>query len=201
MGMLKKLGIMAVVALAALAILTTGCGKDTTKIETVFQLYNDIYGVVEYEADGDYPPPFDHDNLSDDKIMVTLYFGETIDFYQKDGIYGYFISYDDDTDKSNEENFNFPFVPSGLYWLDAEFTIMDSCFYVKSSIFTHTDTVHTFQELKPTFLGVGRNCWSVELASVSDDEMVQISERCWVTRQVYENIYQDRMENGELIQP
>ncbi len=199
--MLKKLGIMAAVALAALAILTAGCGDDKTKTETIYQLYNDIYGVVEYEADGDYPPPFDHDNLSDDNIIVTLYFGETIDFYQEDDVYGYFISYDDDTDASNEENFNFPFVPSGRYWLDAEFTLLDSCFYAKTSKFTHADTSHTFQELRPTFLGVNRDCWSVGLASVSDDEVVQLSERCWVTRQVYENIYKDKLENGELIQP
>ena len=199
--MLKKLGIMAVVALAALAILTAGCGKDKNTVETVYQLYNDIYGVVEYEADGDYPPPFNNDNLSDDNIMVTLFFGETIDFYKDGDVSGYFVSYDDNTDASNEENFNFPFVPSGRYYLNAEFTIMDSCFQATTSKFTHTDTVHTFQELRPTFLGTNRNCWTVGLASVSDDDMVQVSERCWVTKQVYENIYKDRMENGELIQP
>ncbi len=199
--MLKKMGILAAATLAVLAVLAAGCGKDKTKTETVYQLYNDIYGVVEYEADGDYPPPFNNDNLSDDNIMVTLYFGENLDFYKKNDVYGYFVTYDDNTAASNEENFNFPFVPAGKYWLSAEFTIMDSCFQATTDIFTHTDSAHTFQELLPKFLGVNRNCWSVGLASVSDDEMVQISERCWVTRQVYENIYKDRLENGELIQP
>jgi hypothetical protein len=201
MVMLNKLGILAVLTLVLLAIITAGCSDDKTTIEKVTIICSDVYGVVEYEADGDYPPPFDHDNLSDENIIVTMYFGESVDIYKENDVYGYFISYDDDTNASNEENFNFPFVKDGVYWLDAEFTIMDSCFYAKGSKFAHTDSSHTFKELRPTFLGVGRNCWSLGLASVSDDEMVQISERCWVTKQVYENIYKDRMENGELIQP
>ncbi|MBW7998415.1 MAG: hypothetical protein FVQ81_17950 [Candidatus Glassbacteria bacterium] len=199
--MLRKLGNLAAAALVSISIMAVSCGDDKTTTEEIYLLYSDIYGVVEYEADGDYPPPFDHDNLSDDNIIVTLYFGETIDFYQENDVYGYFISYDDNTDASNEENFNFPFVPSGQYWLDAEFTILDSCFYAKTSKFTHTDTSHTFQELLPVFLGTNRGCWSVDLAGVSDDEMVQVSERCWVSREVYENIYKPRLENGSLVEP
>lgn len=195
--MLKKLGIMAAVALVSISVMAISCGKDTTEVEEIYLLYQDIYGVVEYEADGNYPPPDNLDNLTDDNIMVTLYFGESIDFYQENDVYGYFVS--TDGQGSNQENFNFPFVPSGDYWLNAEFTSMDSCFQAKTSKFYHSDTSATFKELRPEFIGRNMTCWTVYLAS--DDEMVQLSERCWVTRQVYENIYKDRLENGELIQP
>jgi hypothetical protein len=165
---------------------------DTVSVDN-YLLYNDIYGVVEFELDETYPPPFSLDNLSDDNIVVTLYFGESIDFYRENDVYGYFISYDDNTEQSNAENFSFPFVPSGQYWLDAEFTIADSCYYVKTSKFFHTDSAHTFQELRPVFLGTGQNCWSVGLASAGD--MVKISDNFWVNRSVYNHVFKNRVED------
>jgi len=154
--------------------------------EEYFLLYQDIYGVVEYENDGDYPPPDNLDNLADDNIMVTLYFGESIDFYRENDVYGYFVSYEGQG--SNVENFNFPFVPSGDYWLSAEFTSLDSCFRVNTSKFFHSETSATFRELRPGFIGLNVPCWSVYLAGASD--MVQISKNCWVTRAVYDHIYE-----------
>ena len=202
--MLKKMGLTAAALLTALIVITAGCGDDDVKTEEIYLLYHDIYGVVEYESDGVYPPPPDYDTEDEDydgEIMVTLFFGEDIDFYEEDDVYGYFVSYDDNTNLSNQENFNFPFVPSGYYWLKAEFTIMDSCFQTTTGEFFHSDTAHTFQELRPTYVGSDMGCWNVGLAAAPDEEMVQVSERCWVTRSVYENIYKPRMENTELIRP
>ncbi len=204
MVMLKKLGILAVTLMVGLAILTAGCSDDETTIEQVHIKSNDIYGLVEYESDGDYPPPDNLDNVTDDNIVVTLFFGYNEDPYRVNDVYGYAI-----TDDYNDENFSFPFVPEGDYWMTAEFVIQDSCFQKKTSTFYHADTAHTFVELRPAFIGLNKCKYYLEelspdlagLAAVSDDNMVQISERCWVTKQVYEDIYKDRMENGELIQP
>ena len=197
--MRKKMVGLAAALLGAAIMLSLSCGKDKTVTEYVQIDPWDIYGVAEYEADGDYPPPFSLDNLSDENIVVTLYFGQQMDFYQENDVYGYFISYDDNSETSNEENFNFPFVPAGKFWLDAEFTILDSCFYAKTTKFTHSDSAHTFREIRPVFLGIGRDCWSVDVAGASD--MVQINKNCWVTREVYQSYYKDKMENGELIEP
>lgn len=180
----------------AAGLATLSCGKDKTKIQEVYLLYQDIYGVVEYEPDGDYPPPDNRDNFTDDYIMVELYFGQDIDIYKSGDVYGYCV-----TTYSNEENFTFPFVPSGRYWLNAEFTVMDSCFALKSETFTHTDTVGTFLEMRPAFLGLNKGCWTVNLAGVGGQEMVPVAERTWVTRSVYDRFYKDRLEGGELLKP
>ena len=187
---------MAAVALASLAILVTaGCDDDKTVTEEVYLYYNDIYGVVEYENDGDYPPPDDQDNIPDDNIMVTLFFGYSIDPYVKGDEYGFYV-----TLNNNEENFSFPFVPSGTYWLEAEFMSNDSCFRAETTEFTHTESEHSSFDLYPEFVGVNKPCWSVWLAGASENDYVQISEHCWVTKRVYEDFYKDRMENGELNQ-
>ena len=155
--------------ICAAGLLALSCSKTKTKIQDVYLLYQDIYGVVEYEGDGDYPPPNNLDNFTDDNIMVELYFGQDLDIYKNGDIYGYCVT----TDR-NDENFNFPFVPSGRYWLNTEFTVIDSCFAVKTQTFEHSDTVGSYFEMRPVFLGTNKGCWNIQLAGVNDD-MVQVS--------------------------
>jgi len=174
----------------------TACENEKIVEKEVFLLYRDIYGVVEYEPDGDYPPPANLDNYSDDLITVTLYFGENIDIFYENEVYGYFITTD-----NNDVNYQFPFVPSGWYWLNAEFTILDSCFQARTEKFFHSDSVDTVRELRPTFLGLNKGCFSVGLSGVAEGDAVKVSEGCWVTRKVYERFYRNRQPASGITAP
>jgi len=190
---MKRKSVILFLAVAALGLFLAACGDDKIVREEVHLLYNDIYGVVEYEADGEYPPPASDDNLPDDYIMVLLYFGENIGIYKVNDVYGYSVTTD-----YNDENFYFPFVPDGNYWLRAEFTNLDSCFMEESDTFFHSDTADTFVELRPTFYGLNKGCFFVTLSGVSEGEMVQVGKRTWVTRQVYEDFYKGKEGSAEI---
>ncbi|MBW1696417.1 MAG: hypothetical protein JRK26_06435 [Deltaproteobacteria bacterium] len=177
-------------------LFSISCNDEKTVTEEVHLLYWDIYGNAEFEVDGDYPPPDNLDNMEDDLIVVTLRFGEQIAEFEENDVYGYFITVD-----KNPVNYAFKFVPSGRYWLEAEFAMMDSCFYDKTDKFLHTDTTDTVVELRPTFLGVNRGCFDLILSSAKEEEYVQLSERCWVTKKVYERFYNNKPGFGDITRP
>ena len=185
-----------VAAFLGTGLFVLACGKTKVRQQEVYLLYQDIYGVVEYEADNDYPPPANLDNFTDDNIMVTLYFGETIDIYRDGDVYGYSVTTD-----SNTENFWFPFVPSGTYWLNAEFTSLDSCFQAKTEKFYHADTSGTFYELRPKFIGLNKGCFYVGLSGLSDNDFVQVGPKSWVTRSVYDRYYKGREQSEDIFKP
>ncbi|MBN2288570.1 MAG: hypothetical protein JXQ83_04505, partial [Candidatus Glassbacteria bacterium] len=167
-------------------------GRELTEPGGVFLLYRDILGNVEYEADNEYPPPDELDDYYDGEITVTLRFGEALDIFQKDEVYGYMITLD-----TNPVNYHFKFVPDGLYWVEAEFVILDSCFYDYSAVFQHDDSLDTVADLQPVFLGTNMDCFDLILTGVSGSDCVQVDERTWVTRRVYERFYRDLGSRGE----
>jgi hypothetical protein len=177
-------------------LFSISCEKEKIVTEEIYLLYWDVYGNAEFEEDGDYPPPDNLDNMSDELIVVTLRFGESIAEFEENEIYGYFITVD-----LNPVNYAFKFVPSGRYWLEAELVVMDSCFYDKTEKFLHTDTTDTVVELRPTFLGVNRSCFDLILSSANEEDYVQMAERSWVTRKVYERFYNNKQGFGEITRP
>ncbi|MEA2063829.1 MAG: hypothetical protein U9P14_09045 [Gemmatimonadota bacterium] len=182
----------ALAAASLLVLFAAACNKKTTvEVQETYLLYRDILGNAEFEADGNYPPPANLDNFYDGEIVVTLYFGEQLDIFQKDDIYGYMITADEDP-----VNYHFKFVPDGKYWLEAEFTVLDSCFSFKSGTFDHAADVDTEMELRPVFLGLNMNCFNVTLSGVSEGECVPVGEekKFWVTRKVYDRFYRDMNE-------
>ncbi|MBN2288525.1 MAG: hypothetical protein JXQ83_04275 [Candidatus Glassbacteria bacterium] len=181
-------------ALLAAALTMLSC-SDKKIVETevpVFLLYRDILGNAEFETDGNYPPPDNKDNAFDDNIVVTLRFGEQLDIFQKDEVYGYMITVD-----RNPVNYHFKFVPDGQYWLEAEFVILDSCFYDESGTFMHSDSVDTEVELRPVFMGTNMGCFDLILTGVSEADCVQVDERTWVAKKVYERFYREREGAGD----
>ena len=162
----------------------------------IYLLYWDIFGNAEFEEDGNYPPPDNFDLLSDDLITVTLRFGESIAEFEENDVYGYFITVD-----KNPVNYAFKFVPSGRYYLEAELVVMDSCFYDKTEKFVHTDSTDSVVELRPVFIGVNRLCFDLILSGAKEEEYVQITEKSWVTRKVYERFYNSKRGFGEITRP
>ena len=163
-----------------------------TTPQPVYYLYTDIIGDAEFEPDGTYPPPVDNDNFMDDLITVTLHFGE--DFlggraaggFDKDEVYGYFITTD------NDVNFFFPFVPDGQYWASAELVIADTCYYARTETFYHAgDTLSTFVDIRPLKVGVNQGCFDLILSSAPDapPEYVQAGPRLWVNKAVLASVY------------
>ena len=177
-------------------LLSISCEDEKIVIEEVHLLYWDIYGNAEFEVDGDYPPPDDLDNMEDDLIVVTLRFGESIAEFKENDVYGYFITID-----KNPVNYAFKFVPGGRYWLEAELVVMDSCFYDKTEKFVHPDTTDSVVELRPEFIGVNKGCFDLILSSANEEEYVQIAERSWVTKRVYECFYKNDQGFGEITRP
>jgi len=177
-------------------LLSISCEKEKIVTEEVHLLYWDIYGNAEFEVDGNYPPPDNFDLLSDDLITVTLRFGEQIAEFEENDVYGYFITID-----QNPVNYAFKFVPSGMYWLEAELVVMDSCFYDKTEKFVHPDTTDSVVELRPEFIGVNKGCFDLILSSANEEEYVQIAERSWVTKRVYECFYKNDLGFGEITRP
>ncbi len=182
--------------ITSLAVLTAALAffsctdKKIIEVEVpIYMLYRDILGNAEFEADGNYPPPDNQDNFYDGEITVTLRFGEPLDIFEKDEVYGYMITVD-----RNPVNYHFKFVPGGKYWLEAEFVMSDSCFDYKSGVFQHSDTLDTEVDLRPTFLGTDMGCFDLILTGVSGGECVQVDERFWVTDKVYERFYRDLEE-------
>ena len=153
----------------------------------------DILGNAEFEADGEYPPPENLDNYRDGEIVVTLRFGEPLDVFEKDEVYGYMITVD-----ANPVNYHFKFVPGGKYWLEAEFVMIDSCFYDKSEIIQHLDSVDTVVNLHPTFLGTNMGCFDLILTGVSDGEFVKVEDRMFVARKVYKRFYIDGTDSQDF---
>lgn len=187
--------------ITSLAVLTAALAffsctdKKLVEIEVpIYMLYRDILGNAEFEADGNYPPPDNLDNFYDGEITVTLRFGESLDIFEKDEVYGYMITVD-----RNPVNYHFKFVPGGNYWLEAEFVIADSCFYYNSGVFLHLDTLDTEVDLHPTFLGTDMGCFDLILSGVAEGECVQVDERFWVTEKVYQSFYRDREGVGDGI--
>jgi len=185
--MKRKILIIILATLALMGVFISSCGKDKIVERQVYLLYRDIYGNAEFEEDGNYPPPDNLDNFYDGLITVTLRFGETIDIFDENDVYGYFITTDD-----KDVNYAFKFVPSGNYWLEAELTIADSCFYVKTDKFYLSDTTDVVKELRPVFLGLNMNCFTVTLSGVSEGECVQVEGGSYVTKEVYERFYKGR---------
>ena len=100
------------VLVAALALFSCS-DKEIVEVEMpYFLLYRDILGNAEFETDGNYPPPDNKDNAFDYNIVVTLRFGEQLDIFEEDEVYGYMITVD-----RNPVNYHFKFVPDGKYWL------------------------------------------------------------------------------------
>ena len=188
--MLRKILIASLAVLTTALVLLSCSDKKIVEVEVpTYYLYRDILGNAEYEADGNYPPPDNLDNFMDDNIVVTLRFGEALDIFEKDEVYGYMITVD-----YNPVNYHFKFVPDGKYWLEAELVILDSCFYAKSSVFDHADSVDTEVDLRPTFLGTNMGCFDLILSGVAEGECVLVEEKMWVTRKVYERYYREREE-------
>lgn len=177
-------------------LLSISCEDEKIVIEEVYLLYWDIYGNAEFEVDGNYPPPDNFDLLSDDLITVTLRFGESIAEFEENDVYGYFITVD-----QNPVNYAFKFVPSGMYWLEAELVVMDSCFYDNTEKFAHSDSTDSVVELRPEFIGVNKGCYDLILSSANEEEYVQIAERSWVTRKVHERFYNNKQGFGEITRP
>ncbi|MEA1997542.1 MAG: hypothetical protein U9N45_07870 [Gemmatimonadota bacterium] len=194
--MMKRTLFYILAAVTVISVLFVFCSKEKVRVETQYLLYHDIYGNAEFEADGDYPPPDNLDNFDDGLITVTLRFGEDIAIYTRDEVYGYSITVD-----QNPENYKFPFVPNGYFWLEAEFTVLDSCFYDKTDSFYHSDTTDTEVQLRPTFLGLDKGCFSLILSGAAEDECVQVGERSWVTKKVYDSFYRDREEGNGTVAP
>jgi len=161
-------------------------GREIQQPGGVYLLYRDILGNAEFEADGDYPPPEDKDNYYDGEITVTLRFAEPLDIFGANEVFGYMISTD-----SNPLNYHFKFVPDGQYWLEAEFVITDSCFYDKSEVFRHSDSLDTVVDLRPGYLGTNMGCFDLILTGVSEQECVKVDRRTWVTAKVYERFYRN----------
>ena len=188
------------------ALLAVSCGKDKEVEVPVYYLYRDIIGNAEFEADGDYPPPANLDNYSDDLITVTLHFAEAYlggrdnGGFDKDDIYGYYITTDD-----GEINFVFPFAPRGPYWASAELVVNDTCYFAKTDEFYHSgDTANTFIEIRPTLLGTGKGCFDLILSSAPDQpvEYVQTGPRTWISKDVYDRYYkQAETEANSVLQP
>ncbi len=199
---MKRFAILAGLALLTLAgVIVTSCGDDKVVTQTSYLLYYDVIGNAEFESDGTYPPPDNLDNAFDDLITVRLYFGEDFNVgevtYGENEIYGFYITSDDTP--GDHVNFSFPFVPDGTYYLTAEFVSADSCFFAQSTDFAHTDTSHSEIDLRPLFLGQNQDCYDVILTA-AQDEMVQVGERFFVTRKVYDQFYKDR-ENRSPLEP
>jgi len=188
--MFRKAIITSLVVLTAALAFFSCSDKKIVEVEVPYYLlYRDILGNAEFEADGNYPPPDNQDNFRDGEITVTLRFGEALDIFEKDEVYGYMITVD-----SNPVNYHFKFVPDGKYWLEAEFVVVDSCFSDESVVFQHSDTVDTVVDLHPTFLGTNMGCFDLILTGVSEGEFVQVEDSFWVTGKVYEHFYRDRKE-------
>ena len=194
--MKRKSWLFLLTLIASGFLLSISCGDDKVVTEEIHLLYWDIYGNAEFEVDGDYPPPDDHDNISDELIIVTLRFGEQIAEFEENDVYGYFVTAD-----MNPVNYAFKFVPAGRYWLEAELVDMDSCYYDKTDKFFHSDTTDSIMELRPEFLGVNRSCFDLILSSAKAEEYVQLAERSWVTKRVYEQFYQNKEGFGEITKP
>lgn len=178
-------------------LLSISCEDEKIVIEEVHLLYWDIYGNAEFEEDGTYPPPDHLDDIRDELITVTLRFGESIAEFEENDVYGYFITVDE-----NPVNYAFKFVPGGRYYLEAELVEMDSCFYVKTEKFVHPDTTDSVIELRPEFVGVNMGwCFDLILSSANEEEYVQIAERSWVTKRVYECFYKNDQGFGEITRP
>ena len=200
----KNLKLILLIAAMAVLGLTAflACGKDEKIVNVpVYQLYYDILGNAEFESDGNYPPPANLDNDKDGNITVILYFNEDIyfgddtePFFYKDDIYGFYITADNGP--GTDPNFWFPFVPDFAFYLTAEFTIADSCFFETSDPFVHTDSANTRVDLYPVYAGQSLNCYNVTLGSADDQEMVEVTangKTFWVTQAVYEKFYQDKL--------
>ncbi|HUU29947.1 MAG TPA: hypothetical protein VM123_19255 [archaeon] len=182
-----KFLIIILAALTVMGVFLVSCKNEKIVQQEIYLLYRDIYGNAEFEADGDYPPPDNLDNFDDGLITVTLRFGETIDIFTENDVYGYFITVD-----QNPYNYSFKFIPDGNYWLEAEFVVLDSCFYDKTDKFFHSDTADTIIDLHPEFLGVNRGCFDLILSGVSEGEYVQVGERFYVRKEVYDRFYKNR---------
>jgi hypothetical protein len=179
-------------ALITLTLTLISCGKDkVTEVEVpVFLLFRDIHGNAEFESDGNYPPPDNLDNAWDDNIVVTLRFGEDMDIFEEDEVYGYIITADNGP--GTDDNFWFKYIPDGYYWLEAELVIQDSCFYDQTDNFYQTDSVDTVIDLFPAFIGTDMGCFDLILTSASEEDCVQLDEKTWVTKKVYERFYRER---------
>ena len=92
--MKRKSWLFLLALIASGFLLSISCGDDKVVTEEIHLLYWDIYGNAEFEVDGDYPPPDDHDNISDELIIVTLRFGEQIAEFEENDVYGYFVTAD-----------------------------------------------------------------------------------------------------------
>ena len=186
--MFRKPLIASLAVLVAALTLLSCSDKEIVEVEMpYFLLYRDILGNAEFETDGNYPPPDNKDNAFDYNIVVTLRFGEQLDIFEEDEVYGYMITVD-----RNPVNYHFKFVPDGKYWLEAELVILDSCFSDQSEVFEHSDSVDTEVDLFPEFLGTGMGCFDLILTGTSEGESVQVEEKTWVTRKVYERYYRER---------
>lgn len=196
--MLRKLLIFSL-ALITLTLTLISCGgDDVTEVEVpVFLLFRDIHGNAEFESDGTYPPPDNLDNAFDDNIVITLRFGEDFDIFEEDEVYGYMITVDNG--RGTDDNFWFKFIPDGYYWLEAELVIQDSCFYDKTNTFYQSDSTDTVIDLFPEFLGTNIGCFDLILTSVSEEDYIQLDDKTWVTKKVYERFYRER--EGSTIEP
>ena len=194
--MKRKRLLFLLVLIASGLLLSISCEKEKLVTDEIYLLYWDIYGNAEFEKDGDYPPPDQWDNIKDNLITVTLRFGESIAEFEENDVYGYFI-----TVNVNPVNYAFKFVPGGRYYLEAELVEMDSCFYVKTEKFVHPDTTDSVVELRPVFIGVNRGCFDLILSSANEEEYVQVAERSWVTKKVYECFYKNEQGFGEITRP
>ena len=191
---LKLLLILAAIALLGLTVFMA-CSDNEKIVETpVYMLYWDVNGNAEFERDGTYPPPDNMDNDYDGEITVILYFNEDVDIFQKDDVYGYYITADNGP--GTDPNFWFPFVPDFEYYLTAEFTQADSCFFDRSDPFFHSDSLTSTVNLYPVYVGQNQNCYNVTLSSADKDSMVEVTangKTFWVTQAVYEKFYQDKL--------
>ena len=193
--MLRKFLIFSLALITLTLTLFSYCGDDkVVEVEVpVFLLFRDIRGNAEFESDGNYPPPNNLDNAWDDNIVVTLRFGEDMDIFQEDEVYGYMIT--GDSGPGTDDNFWFKFVPDGYYWLEAELVIQDSCFYDKTDDFYQTDSLDNVIDLFPAFLGTNMGCFDLILTSASEEQdYIQIDEKTWVTKKVYDRYYREREE-------
>ncbi len=194
---MKRKRLLFLLALIASGLLLSiSCEKEKIVTDEIYLLYWDLFGNAEFEEDGDYPPPDQWDNISDELITVTLRFGESIAEFKENDVYGYFITID-----KNPVNYAFKFVPSGRYYLEAELVVMDSCFYDNTEKFVHTDSTDSVVELRPAFIGVNRLCFDLILSSANEEEYVQVGERSWVTKKVYQCFYKNEQGFGEITRP
>ena len=160
----KNLKLILFIAATAVLGLTAflACNKNDKIVETpIYMLFWDINGNAEFERDGTYPPPDNMDNDYDGEITVILYFNEDVDIFQKDDVYGYYITADNGP--GTDPNFWFPFVPDYEYYLTAEFTQADSCFFDRSDPFFHSDSLTSTVNLYPVYVGQNQNCYNVTI--------------------------------------